>query len=149
MQSYLFFPTIGKPTRVYNKSATLIDNIFVNWMTDFIQTEKEEVKRKLSNTRQQVLLGLVLAKKLANRAIGLSVFNDIYSLGWVVLEDGKELFAFFRTGGLVSDAKEPAILLQHHPTLLCDHFVERDSQTKTFCWMKQSNSMVCAEEVKK
>ena len=30
MQSYSFFPTIDKPTRVNSNSATLIDNIFVN-----------------------------------------------------------------------------------------------------------------------
>ena len=30
LQSYSFIPTIDKPTRVYNTSATLIDNIFVN-----------------------------------------------------------------------------------------------------------------------
>jgi len=30
LQSYSFFPRIDKPTRVYNNSATLIDNIFVN-----------------------------------------------------------------------------------------------------------------------
>ena len=30
MQSYSFLPVIHKPTRVYNKSATLIDNILVN-----------------------------------------------------------------------------------------------------------------------
>ena len=30
LQSYSFFPVIDKPTRVYNNSATLIDNIFVN-----------------------------------------------------------------------------------------------------------------------
>ena len=30
LQSYSFFPTIDKPTRVYNNSATLIDNIFAN-----------------------------------------------------------------------------------------------------------------------
>ena len=30
LQSYSFFPTIDKPTRVYNNSATLIDNVFVN-----------------------------------------------------------------------------------------------------------------------
>ena len=30
LQSYSFFPTIDKPTRVYNNLATLIDNIFVN-----------------------------------------------------------------------------------------------------------------------
>ena len=30
LQSYSFIPTIDKPTRVKNKSATLIDNIFIN-----------------------------------------------------------------------------------------------------------------------
>ena len=30
LQSYFFAPTIDKPTRVYNTSATLIDNIFLN-----------------------------------------------------------------------------------------------------------------------
>ena len=30
LQSCFFIPTIDKPTRVYNNSATLIDNIFVN-----------------------------------------------------------------------------------------------------------------------
>ena len=30
LQSYSFIPTIDKPTRVLNKSATLIDNIFIN-----------------------------------------------------------------------------------------------------------------------
>ena len=30
LQSNCFLPTIDKPTRVYNNSATLIDNIFVN-----------------------------------------------------------------------------------------------------------------------
>ena len=30
LQSYSFFPTIDKPTRVYNNSATLINKIFVN-----------------------------------------------------------------------------------------------------------------------
>ena len=30
LQSYSFFPTIDKPTRVNNNSATLIDNIFAN-----------------------------------------------------------------------------------------------------------------------
>ena len=30
MQSYSFFPVIDKPTRIYNNSATLIDNILVN-----------------------------------------------------------------------------------------------------------------------
>ena len=30
LQSYSFFPTFDKPTRVYNNSATLIDNVFVN-----------------------------------------------------------------------------------------------------------------------
>ena len=30
LQSYFFTPTIDKPTRVYNTSATLIDNIFLN-----------------------------------------------------------------------------------------------------------------------
>ena len=30
LQSYALTPTIAKPTRVYNNSATLIDNIFVN-----------------------------------------------------------------------------------------------------------------------
>ncbi len=30
LQSYALTPTIDKPTRVYNQSATLIDNIFVN-----------------------------------------------------------------------------------------------------------------------
>jgi hypothetical protein len=30
LQSYALTPTIDKPTRVYNNSATLIDNIFVN-----------------------------------------------------------------------------------------------------------------------
>ena len=30
LQSYSFFPTIDKPTWVYNNSATLIDNIFAN-----------------------------------------------------------------------------------------------------------------------
>ena len=30
LQCYSFFPVIDKPTRVYNNSATLIDNIFVN-----------------------------------------------------------------------------------------------------------------------
>ena len=30
LQSYSFVPIIDKPTRVYNNSATLIDNIFVN-----------------------------------------------------------------------------------------------------------------------
>ena len=30
LQSYSFIPTIDKPTRVQNKSATLIDNIFIN-----------------------------------------------------------------------------------------------------------------------
>ena len=30
LQSYSFVPTIDKPTRVYNNTATLIDNIFVN-----------------------------------------------------------------------------------------------------------------------
>mgnify|MGYP006896122226 FL=1 len=30
LQSYSFIPTIDKPTRVRNKSATLIDNIFIN-----------------------------------------------------------------------------------------------------------------------
>jgi hypothetical protein len=30
LQSYNFIPTIDKPTRVHNNSATLIDNIFVN-----------------------------------------------------------------------------------------------------------------------
>jgi len=30
LQSYSFIPTIDKPTRVRNKTATLIDNIFVN-----------------------------------------------------------------------------------------------------------------------
>lgn len=30
LQSYHFFPTIDKPTRVHNNSATLIDNIFTN-----------------------------------------------------------------------------------------------------------------------
>ena len=30
LQSYFFTPTIDKPTRVYNNSATIIDNIFTN-----------------------------------------------------------------------------------------------------------------------
>ena len=30
LQSFSFVPTIDKPTRVYNNSVTLIDNIFVN-----------------------------------------------------------------------------------------------------------------------
>ena len=30
LQSYAFIPTIDKPTRVQNKSATLIDNTFIN-----------------------------------------------------------------------------------------------------------------------
>lgn len=30
LQSYSFFPVIDKPTRVYNNSATLMDNILVN-----------------------------------------------------------------------------------------------------------------------
>lgn len=30
LQSCYLFPTIDKPTRVYNNSATLIDNIFMN-----------------------------------------------------------------------------------------------------------------------
>ena len=30
LQCYSFFPVIDKPTRVYNNSATIIDNIFVN-----------------------------------------------------------------------------------------------------------------------
>lgn len=30
LQSCYLFPTIDKPTRVYNNSATLIDNIFTN-----------------------------------------------------------------------------------------------------------------------
>ena len=30
LQSYALLPTIDKPTRVYNNSATLIDNIFTN-----------------------------------------------------------------------------------------------------------------------
>ena len=30
LQSYSLIPTVDKPTRVYNNSATLIDNIFVN-----------------------------------------------------------------------------------------------------------------------
>ena len=30
LQSYSFIPTIDKPTRVRNKSSTLIDNIFMN-----------------------------------------------------------------------------------------------------------------------
>ena len=30
IESYSFFATIDKPTRVYNNSATLIDNIFAN-----------------------------------------------------------------------------------------------------------------------
>ena len=30
LQSYALIPTIDKPTRIYNNSATLIDNIFVN-----------------------------------------------------------------------------------------------------------------------
>ena len=30
LQSYYFLPTIDKPTRVYNNSATLIDSIFTN-----------------------------------------------------------------------------------------------------------------------
>ena len=30
LQSFSFIPTIGKPTRVHNSSATLIDNILTN-----------------------------------------------------------------------------------------------------------------------
>ena len=36
LQSLNLTPTIDKPTRVYNNSATLIDNIFVNKLDDHI-----------------------------------------------------------------------------------------------------------------
>ena len=35
LQSYALFPTIDKPTRVYNNSATLIDNIFTNKSSEY------------------------------------------------------------------------------------------------------------------
>ena len=36
LQSYNLIPTIDKPTRVYNNSASLIDNIFTNKSDDEI-----------------------------------------------------------------------------------------------------------------
>jgi hypothetical protein len=39
LQSYNFIPTIDKPTRVHNNSATLIDNIFVNIFVNTIEND--------------------------------------------------------------------------------------------------------------
>ena len=36
MQNFSMLPTIDKPTRVYGSSATLIDNIFTNNLTNNI-----------------------------------------------------------------------------------------------------------------
>ena len=36
LQSFNLSPTIDKPTRVHNKSATLIDNVFVNQLDNHI-----------------------------------------------------------------------------------------------------------------
>ena len=41
LQSYSLIPTVDKPTRVYNNSATLIDNIFVNKLASKIKTNSE------------------------------------------------------------------------------------------------------------
>ena len=38
LQSYSLIPTVDKPTRVYNNSATLIDNIFVNKLDSKIKS---------------------------------------------------------------------------------------------------------------
>ena len=38
LQSYAFIPTIDKPTRVHNNSATLIDNIFLNKIDDKVSS---------------------------------------------------------------------------------------------------------------
>ena len=38
VQSYGLLPTIDKPTRVYNNSATLIDNIFINKFDDYFDS---------------------------------------------------------------------------------------------------------------
>ena len=35
LQSYAFLPTADKPTREYNNSATLIDNIFTNMFSEY------------------------------------------------------------------------------------------------------------------
>ena len=35
LQSYTLLPTIDKPTRVYNHSATLVDNIFTNKFCEY------------------------------------------------------------------------------------------------------------------
>ena len=38
LQLYALIPTADKPTRVYNNSATLIDNIFVNKLDGIIKS---------------------------------------------------------------------------------------------------------------
>ena len=39
LQSYALLPTIDKPTRVCNNSATLIDNIFTNKFSEYFTSE--------------------------------------------------------------------------------------------------------------
>ncbi|CAH3180638.1 unnamed protein product, partial [Porites evermanni] len=64
MQSFSMLPTIDKPTRVYGSSATLIDNIFTNNLTNNISsgnivTDTTDrfsqvciFKQKLTNTKK-------------------------------------------------------------------------------------------------
>ena len=55
MQSFSMLPTIDKPTRVYGSSATLIDNIFTNNLTNNISSGDHFSQVRIVNVNKQKL----------------------------------------------------------------------------------------------
>ena len=79
LQSYALLPTIGKPTRVYNNSATLIDNTFTNKFSEYFASGNlvSDITDHLSELRGLIILLLLINCKFQISLINILVLSDL------------------------------------------------------------------------
>ena len=90
MQSFSMLPTIDKPTRVYGSSATLIDNIFTNNLTNDISrgnivtdTTDHFSQVCIVNVNKQNLPHTKKTKFRDNSSFNANKFtNDLSAINW-------------------------------------------------------------------
>ena len=94
LQSYALIPTIDKPTRVYNKSATLIDNIFVNKIENSILSGN--IVSDISDHFSQFCIIQSSIKTKTHRQSKVRDFsqshlnNDLMQIDWKSVTDSKK-----------------------------------------------------------
>ena len=105
MQSFSMLPTIDKPTRVYGSSATLIDNIFTNNLTNNISsgniitdTTDHFSQVCIVNVNKQNLPHTKKTKFRGNSSLNANKFtNDLSAINWEEVSfncDRKKSFSY-------------------------------------------------------